>query len=46
MEAYQKFIEDSEKDLRDTEVDLEKLKKELEKEKVLSNALQRDFDIN
>ncbi len=35
--AYQKFIEDSDKDLAETQQEVDKVRKELEKERMITN---------
>lgn len=37
--AYQRFIEDSEKDLKETTIEVDKVRKELEKERMMTDTL-------
>eukprot|EP00347_Sterkiella_histriomuscorum_P020386 403338000 len=43
---YQQFLKESEKDLQDTTKEVDKVRRELEKERLVTESLQHEVDIN
>ncbi|CDW75938.1 UNKNOWN [Stylonychia lemnae] len=43
---YQQFLSESEKDLKDTQNDLDRVKIELEKERMITDSLQHEVNVN